>query len=333
VTTNEAWDILFDYARRGGLSISAEMSIQALKRTLAKKYHPRKSSDDSSAMQKINACLAIVADEQSKRELCGKADQKKPNDGRGANSASGTTPGRTGTTNGFGGFKSSGPPSMGAPDWMKSGRPGGGFANGFGSNGSSSSARPGFGANGASVEDERLSSVESAAGAKSFDDAPSIKHSPIFGCPPWQTDAADGVTIAEDNYADVNYIRKELYDRSIRFGEVELIKAWAWDGFRFQKVISVWCNRFTFEELGRGLMYYQANGPNPVECEAVFITRGAGRIRHFKLALIQLGVSCEDVSKYDFIFECEPDAADFQAKISTWLGGVEARLRVDSRFR
>ncbi len=149
------------------------------------------------------------------------------------------------------------------------------------------------------------------------------------GLPPWQTDAAAGAAVAAPNYTDLNFIRREVYERSARFGDTETVKAWAWAGDGFRKMVAVQCNDFALEELGRALLYYQTNGPEPTLCRAVFATRGAGRVRRFQLLLLRMGRLCEDVSKYDWTFEEEPDAPGFATRLNRWLDGVEATLDSD----
>jgi hypothetical protein len=235
VTEREAWDRLVLFASTANVSITREMSVNVLRRTLAKKYQPRRATDDDSAMRQINGCIDIVDAKRSQLELCGAPD-----------------------------------PSV------------------------------------------------------------SVKASkPAPGQPVWQTDNGEDWTISAQDYSDVNFIRKQIYDRSVRFGDVELLKAWAWDGLRFQKVVGLMANDFSLEEIGRALLYHQVHGPDPSRCNAVFLTKGAGRVREFRLLLLRMGRLCEDVSKYHFVFSSEPDAPDFAYHVSMWLKSIEKQLDAD----
>ena len=149
------------------------------------------------------------------------------------------------------------------------------------------------------------------------------------GVPVWQTAPGDGAAVGRADYTDLNFIRREIFERSARFGDTELLKAWAWDGDGFRKVVAVQGNDFALEELGRALLYFQTNGPEPAPCRAVFVTRGAGRVRKFQLLLVKMGRLCEDVSKFDWQFEEEPDAPAFAPRLNAWLGGIEATLDGD----
>jgi hypothetical protein len=132
-----------------------------------------------------------------------------------------------------------------------------------------------------------------------------------------------------NDFTDSNYIKKSIYERAVRFGKTELQRAWGWDGYRFRKVIAVYGNEFTLEELGRALLYWQVNGTDPIACEAVFVTTGEGRPRKFRLVMIQMGRSCEDVSRYERHFECEANDPAMHERMSSWLEEVRLELAAD----
>lgn len=146
---------------------------------------------------------------------------------------------------------------------------------------------------------------------------------------PWQTEPGDGDKIYRNDCTDPNFIKKSIHDRASRFGPVELHKAWGWDGNRFRKVISVRGNDYTLEDLGRALLYLQVNGSNPIPCEAVFVTKADGRARRFRLVMLRMGRSCEDVSRYERYYEGEPDDPRLRENLGIWLESVRTQVSAD----
>jgi hypothetical protein len=148
------------------------------------------------------------------------------------------------------------------------------------------------------------------------------------GVPPWQTEPTEPSQILRNDYTDLNYIKKTVYERSVRFGDVELVKAWAWDGQRFRKVVSAYANMFAYEDLGRALLVLQsADGGAP--CDAVLLSKGTHVTRSFRLIIARMGRSFENVNSYNLTLECElgrPDLAEF---LADWLQQVRAKLVKD----
>lgn len=232
MTEAEAWETLQYYSTKGGVRIERQMTINVLRRTLAKVYQPRKATDDDRQMREINSCIDEIELARDRRELSG--------------------------------------------------------------------------------EPEPVAAATMARAEQ-----------------PWQTDPSEPCTIYRTDFTDSNYIKKSIYERAVRFGKVELYRAWGWDGERFRKVIAVFGNDFTLEELGRALLYSQVNGSNPVPCEAVFVTTGEGRPRRFRLTMVRMGRSCEDVSRYERYFDCEPNDPYLQQELNTWLDQVRDELALD----
>ncbi|MFO0948660.1 MAG: hypothetical protein U1D30_22500 [Planctomycetota bacterium] len=230
---SEAWETLYYFSHRGGVRIDEKMTINVLRRTLAKVYQPRLATDDDRQMREINACIDVVEAERDRRELEGE-----------------------------------------------------------------------------------VAVVATATMTRAK-------------VPPRQTDPSDSSEILRQDFTDLNFIKKTIHERATRFGKAELVRAWGWDGDRFRKVIAVFGNDFTMEELGRALLYSQVNGPNPSRCEAVFLTKGEGRATRFQLIMIQMGRSCEEVSRYHLFFECSPSEPTMREQLGFWLESVRSQLRAD----
>ena len=251
MTESEAWTVLNRFAVQGRVQISPTMSVNALRRALAKVFQPRQVGDDDTAMRQINPAIDVISEQRDLRELRGQAE---PN------------------------------PAT--------------FAAGF-------SSGP-------------------ASGATAAPPAPA-------GCP-WQTDPWEGCTIYRDDATDPNYVKKMVYERSVRFGTPELVRAWAWDGWRFRKVIAAYANEYAYEDLGRALLILgQAEGF--IQYDAVFITKGTGRVHKFRLIIARVGRSYEHASSYDFTFDCEPDNPRLGELLRAWLNVVTTQLKVDRSYR
>ncbi|MGL4462089.1 MAG: hypothetical protein ACRC1K_08040, partial [Planctomycetia bacterium] len=259
MTENEAWTVVQGYARQAGLTLQTTMTISVLRRTLAKKYQPRRAGDDDEAMRRINRAIDVIDAERDRRELYGLDPFAAP---AGTSTTGSSNPGPTST---YGG-SSTGSYGSGGSTGGRTG-PGPGSASGGWTGGWSSGA-----------------GQKSSAGGAAL--------------PPWQTEPGDSCEIQEYAFSDVNFIKKTIYERSARMGGAELVKAWAWDGSRFRKVISAFANEFAYEELGRAMVYWQSHADESVRCDAVLLTRGAGRATHFRLIIIRIGKGFEDVSRY-----------------------------------
>ena len=149
------------------------------------------------------------------------------------------------------------------------------------------------------------------------------------GIPPWQTEPGEPSSILRNDYTDLNFIKRVVYERSVRLGDAELVKAWAWDGARFHKVISARANQFAYEELGRALVMLHANSPRTEACEAVFLTKGRGRVERFRLIIIRVGRAYENVTGYDLSIDFAPDRPGLMAFLNDWLREVRQRLHDD----
>ena len=129
--------------------------------------------------------------------------------------------------------------------------------------------------------------------------------------------------------AEIQQIQREVFDRASKFGQVSLIKAWAWDGHRFRKVISAQSNRFAFDELARSLMKWLAQTGSEYPCEAVFLTEGDGKARDFILVLIKSGKHVENVMSYDLDIELDPSDPALAEYLNVWLEAVRDVLKQD----
>jgi hypothetical protein len=146
---------------------------------------------------------------------------------------------------------------------------------------------------------------------------------------PWQTDPSEPTTIYREDYTDPNYIRKVVYERALRFGDVELMKAWSWNGERFRKILSAYANQFALDELGRGLLQWQMHLSNDARCDAIFLTKGDGPAKKFKLVIIRIGRGYENVVPYGFDLEGDPYDPKFSEVVPSWLRVITAQLNRD----
>lgn len=152
---------------------------------------------------------------------------------------------------------------------------------------------------------------------------------PFDGVEPWQTDPDEPTTILHRDFTDANFIKKTIYERSILFGDARLMKAWAWDGQRFRKIISVYANQFANEELGRALLVWQKSRGN-AECDAIFLTEGNGPATSFRLVILRTGRSYDNVFPYNFELEGNPYDQQFETVIPSWLNVLRTQLNQDS---
>lgn len=221
MTEPEAWQVLDHFAGLARISISRAMTVNQLRRSLAKRYQPRRASDDSTAMSRINPAIDVIDAERDRRELLGVAEPARQ-----------------------------------------------------------------------------------PAAAE-----------------PWQTEPDVSETLED--------IQRSVYQRAVKFGRVELVKAWAWDGKRFRKVLSAQANEWASEELGRGLLRWLAQERVPYRCEAVFVTHGSGRANRFRLILLRVGKGYDNVSSYDFAIDIEPDDPTLAGSLNRWLEKARHRLFQD----
>lgn len=145
----------------------------------------------------------------------------------------------------------------------------------------------------------------------------------------WQTNPDDGIQIAREDNTDKNYIRKSIFERARRFGDVNLVKAWAWDGSRFRKVLDVYANPFVYDELGRAMVVY-VHAQSSYTCDAVFLASGSATDRAFRLIIIRVGKSFENVASYAIDFTGEPTDPAIRDVLLSWLELVRVQLRRDS---
>lgn len=149
----------------------------------------------------------------------------------------------------------------------------------------------------------------------------------------WQTEPGEPLDIQKPDYSDINYLKKQVFLRSMRFGTPELVKAWSWDGQRFRKVISAYAGEFAYEDLARGLLVFQSqNDPGGI-CEAVMLTKGDGPARQFRVILIRVGRAYEDVSRYNFEIEGDPSSPGIAGLINSWLAVIRGQLDADTMRR
>lgn len=150
------------------------------------------------------------------------------------------------------------------------------------------------------------------------------------GCvEPWQTDPSEPTTIYRTDYTDPNFLRKEVYERATRFGDVELMKAWSWNGERFRKILTAYANQFSLDELGRGLLQWQMHLNQNGRCDAIFLTKGNGPAKSFKLVIIRIGRGYENVVPYGFDLEGDPYDPKFNDIVPSWLKLITAQLNRD----
>ena len=146
---------------------------------------------------------------------------------------------------------------------------------------------------------------------------------------PWQPDPQGPTWAPVDDYADIGFIQRQIYERASKFGNVELVKAWAWDGHRFRKVISAYANQYAYDDLARSLLRWLLRAEVDYTCEAVFLTEGAGRAQSFQLILVKVGRGYENVMSYDQRLDIQPDDPSLPAFLSQWLRLFRHRLEDD----
>lgn len=90
--------------------------------------------------------------------------------------------------------------------------------------------------------------------------------------PPWATDQSD-YHIAQENYTDVNFIRKTMYDLSD--GEPrEEINVVAFDGYTWRNRFSCYTSMNLLTELAQAMIIFNSHGAKRFATRAVFIQRG-----------------------------------------------------------
>ena len=146
---------------------------------------------------------------------------------------------------------------------------------------------------------------------------------------PWQPDPRGPTWAAVDDYCDIGFIQRHVYERASKFGSVGLVKAWAWDGHRFRKVISAYANRYTYDDLARSLLRWLLRAEVDYTCEAVFLTEGAGRAQSFQLILVKVGRGYENVMSYDQRLDIQPDDPSLPAFLAQWLRLFRHQLEDD----
>lgn len=149
----------------------------------------------------------------------------------------------------------------------------------------------------------------------------------------WQTEPGEPLDIRKQDFSDINYLKKSVFLRSMKFGTPNLVKAWSWDGRRFRKVISAYASEFAYEELARGLLVYQAQNDPKGICEAVMLTSGDGPARKFRVILVRMGRAYEDVSRYNFEIEGDPTNPAIESVINSWLTVIRGQLDADTMRR
>lgn len=113
--------------------------------------------------------------------------------------------------------------------------------------------------------------------------------------PPWQTDPRSTYNeVNREEFTDLNYAKKAIYENAVQYGDTEPITIWAFDGTFFRGVFTVNANDQSLGFAGLVMETWNSKGGNPYPTEAVF---AGGK----KLKLIRL--KGQDVSDQNITFE------------------------------
>lgn len=103
------------------------------------------------------------------------------------------------------------------------------------------------------------------------------------GFPEWQTDKRSSFNkISRNNYTDVNFIKKDMWEKSGKSKEEWTIQGY--DGRFFRGITTVYGNKKIFNDMAEAMVTWQSKGGNPYPTRAVFASKGKDR----KLYLIYL---------------------------------------------
>lgn len=105
-----------------------------------------------------------------------------------------------------------------------------------------------------------------------FNDSPFRPQSPAYKQEernaPWQTDERGSCSISRESYADINYVKKRMWEISGKSRTKYTI--WAFDGRFFRGCITVFGSPEIFSEMAMAMVVWNGSG-NPYATRAVFV--------------------------------------------------------------
>jgi len=90
--------------------------------------------------------------------------------------------------------------------------------------------------------------------------------------PEWETDSGGGSYRVGDDFRNVNYFKKRIWEAAKEQGPIEKVTVWAFDGHFFRNSLTVWGNRATYFLMGKGMEIWNSLGANSYPTEAVLVT-------------------------------------------------------------
>jgi curved DNA-binding protein CbpA len=117
-----------------------------------------------------------------------------------------------------------------------------------------------------------------------------------WGNPPWQTDSRSSYNEVGENFRNLNFCMKSIYEKAIEIGPVERWTIQAFDGSYFRNSFVVFCNPETLGFAGKVMEEWNSHGANPYRTNAVFANQSGSK------DLILVRIRGRDVSKEDIIF-------------------------------
>ena len=92
------------------------------------------------------------------------------------------------------------------------------------------------------------------------------------GTPPWQTDPRGMSNIYREDYRDVNFIKKSMWEKSGKSKQQWTIMGY--DGHFFRNQVTVFGSPKIFNDMAEAMRTWQSKGGNPYETYAVFAAKG-----------------------------------------------------------
>lgn len=103
-------------------------------------------------------------------------------------------------------------------------------------------------------------------------EAPSTAPAPENEFPAWQTDSRSRYNrINRNDYTDINYFKKRMWELSGRSHEKWTI--WAFDGHFFRGVLTVFGSPEIFDDMAKAMVTWNSMGANSYHTRAVFVQK------------------------------------------------------------
>lgn len=117
------------------------------------------------------------------------------------------------------------------------------------------------------------------------------------GIPEWQTDERSSYNVVGNDFRNLNFCMKSIYDESIKHGEVRKISFDAFDGSFFRHSFTVYANESSLGYAGQVMAIWNSKGGNPYNTEAV-VANSPGKVQ-------VVWLKGQDVSDQGIFFEHE----------------------------